>query len=348
MMALFIRIVMVKKLLPIVCALFSTYTFADEINNRAYSFIGFGVGQMSYLEGGKLSSGINFETNPTTTNFFNYSGGYTPINKRAGFYINTVSTLSSNSVAEHWRANGTVTNGEVTNSVNGTYQKNFTSSTHNELDIFISYLLAPGHQVYVGGSYIRTLLDRNSFSDGENIDDFNNAHMTPYIGNTDIPDLGATDQNGNGTLELNELTDHYGVNPSESVVNFTETFTSAVAQIGYLYDSRFATKELGLRWLGGVTVGVPFYYDVVNTSRPTLSFTDSFNGYNLKAHVGAGWRFTRSVGLVAKVDYYLRERDEVRVSLPYNEELQRQRAAFIPENEVQYVTFSATVFWNFD
>jgi hypothetical protein len=339
---------MLKKLLPLTLTFLAATSQADEVNNRAYSFIGFGFGELSYTEGGTLSSGVKFETNPKTTNLFNYSGGYTPINKRAGFYINTTTTLSSSTVDEYWNANGTVTNGNLTNSVNGPYQSNQTSSTHNELDILLGYLIAPGHQVLLGGSYVRTLMDRNTFSNGSALDDFNNAHLTPAVGNVDVLDVGAEDTNNNGTLELDELKAYYGVSPQDSIVNFTETFTSVVAQVGYLYDSRFATRELGMRWLGGVTLGVPLYYDVVNTSNPTISFTDALNGYNLKAHFGAGWRFTRSVGVVAKVDYYLRERDETRVDRGFSEELQRSRSAIIPENEVQYYTFSATVFWNFD
>ncbi|MBU2918330.1 hypothetical protein KO505_10165 [Psychrosphaera sp. F3M07] len=338
---------MFKKLLILGLGV-GSFLAHSEVNNRAYSYIGFGVGELSYKESGTLSSGLQFETTPTTTNIFNYSGGYTPINKHAGFYINTVSTLSSSTTDEYWTANGSVTNGNITNSVDGIYQKNATSSTHNELDIFLGYLIAPGHQIIAGGSYTRTLMDRNSFDNGSSLDDFNRAHLTPSIGSFDIAGSGAVDVNENGTLELDELIATYGVNPAQSIVNFTETFTSVVLQAGYIYDSRFATRDLGLRWLGGVIVGLPAYYDVVNTSNPTLSFSDSFSGFNIKSYIGAGWRFTKSFGVVAKMDYYFRQRDEVAVDIGFSDELQRNRSAIIPENEIQYWNASVTAFWNFD
>jgi hypothetical protein len=338
---------MLLKLLLISASLTSFLSHAD-INNQAYSYIGFGIGQLSYKESGTLSSGLKFETTPTTTNIFNNSGGYTPINKRAGFYINTVNTLSSSIADESWKATGSVTNGNITNSVDGIYQTNSASSSHNELDILLGYLLAPGHQVVLGGSYTRTLMDRNSFDSGSSKDAFNNAHLTPAIGNTDVLGSGAVDINENGTLELDELVATYGVNPKETIVNFTETFTSIVVQVGYIYDSRFASKQLGLRWMGGVIIGLPAYYDVVNTSSPTLSFTDNFSGYNIKSYIGAGWRFNKSFGVIAKMDYFFRYRNEVSIGLGFSEELQRNRSAIIPENEVQYWNASFTAFWNFN
>ena len=339
---------MFKKLLLLSLGLTTFLSHASEINNQAYSYIGFGVGQLSYKESGTLSSGLKFETTPTTTNIFNNSGGYTPINKHAGFYINTLSTLSSSTTDESWNAIGTVSNAGVTNSVDGSYQTNSASSTHNELDILLGYLFAPGHQIVLGGSYTRTLMDRNSFDNGADINDFNYAHLTPAIGNNDVVGIGAQDINENGTLELDELVATYGVNPKDSIVNFTETFTSIVMQAGYIYDSRFASKQLGLRWMGGVIVGLPAYYDVINTSNPTLSFSDSFSGYNIKSYIGAGWRFNKSFGVIAKVDYFFRYRNEVSVGLGFSEELQRNRSAIIPENEVQYWNTSLTAFWNFD
>jgi hypothetical protein len=339
---------MFKKLLLLSLGLTTFLSHAAEINNQAYSYIGFGIGQLSYKESGTLSSGLKFETTPTTTNIFNNSGGYTPINKHAGFYINTLSTLSSSTTDESWNASGTVSNAGVTNSVDGSYQTNSASSTHNELDILLGYLIAPGHQIVLGGSYIRTLMDRNSFDNGSDINDFNYAHLTPAIGNNDVVGIGAEDINENGTLELDELVATYGVNPKDSIVNFTETFTSIVMQAGYIYDSRFASKQLGLRWMGGVIVGLPAYYDVINTSNPTLSFSDSFSGYNIKSYIGAGWRFNKSFGVIAKVDYFFRYRNEVSVGLGFSEELQRNRSAIIPENEVSYWNTSLTAFWNFD
>lgn len=334
-----------KKLL---CTLMATLAFSTQakINNQSYTFIGFGVGEVSYLEGGTLSSGITFETNPTTTNIFNYSGAYTATGERFGFYINTANTLDSTSEDEFWRASGTVSNGDVSHSVDGVYQTNITSSAHNELDMLLSFLFAPGHQLVTGLSYSRTLMDRNGFENGPQLDNFNMAHLTPAIGNTDFPD-GATDSNNNGVLELDELIATYGVNPKATIVNFTETFTTVVAQLGYIYDSRFASEELGLRLVAGAMIGTPLYYDVVNTSRAQLSFSDSFNGYNLKTYIGAGWSFTEKYGLLATFNYYYQERDEVKVDIGRSDELDRNRSAKIPDNELDYWNLSLSAYWNF-
>ena len=363
---------MLKKLTILFTTFVSFFSVSAELNNKSFSYIGFAVGELSYKESGTLSSGLYFETNPKTINIFNQSGGYTAINKRAGFYINTVSTLTSSSEDEYWKATGSVNKDNISNSVNGIYQNNSTSSAHNELDILLGYLLAPGHQVVFGGSVTRALMDRNSFGNGfdSHLDDFNNAHLTPAIGNTNVfrsqdpsdetlyqgaitdpttqQEVGAVDLNNNGILELNELVATYGNAPEDSIVNYTETFTAVIAQAGYFYDSRFASDAPGFRLLGGVLVGVPLYYDVVNTSRPSLGFTESANGFNFKSYIGAGWRFNKNFGVVAKADYFFRYRDRVNVSLGFNEELQRNQTAFIPENEVQYFTFNLMAYWNFD
>ena len=319
----------------------------SDINNEAFSFIGFGVGEISYSESGILSSGVKFKTTPSTTNIFNQSGGYSPIGKKYGFYINTLSTLTSSNSNEYWQALGTVTKGELSNSVDGIYQENVVSSSQNELHILLSYMFKPGHQVIAGGSYNKTLWDRNSFTNGEDIDDFNNAHLTPAVGNEDVIGQGAEDLNNNGLLDLNELTSYYGVSPEDSIVNFTETFTSSVLQLGYFYDSRFIKNANKLRLIGGVSFGLPLYYSVNNTSRAQMEFTDSFNGYNLRGYAGIGWRFTKSIGVLAKFEYSYRTRDEVVVGLGYNEELQRERNALIPENEIEYWNASIVTTWNF-
>lgn len=327
-------------------AVLSTSVMAEEVNNQPFSYIGVAAGQMTYQESGTLQSGIKFITNPTTTNIFNYSGGYTAIGEKGGFYINNVTTLYSTFENEKWRASGS--GGGY--SVDGVYQSNEVSATHNALDVLFSYLVGSGHQVVGGIGYSRSLMDRNSFKSGTATDDFNNVNQSFNVGKgTDVVGSGAEDNNpANGSLDLAELIDAYGLSYTDgAIVNYTETFTTFSAQVGYRYDTRFAHKGTGPRWQVGATLSVPLLYDVVNTSRPTISFTSSLDGYDASAYAGYGWRFSENVGVLAKVNYFYRIRGEIKESLGYNAEIGRNVHASIPENILEYWNVGVNGYWNF-
>ncbi len=327
-----------------------------DINNEPFTFIGFAGGPLSYKESGTLSSGTDFETTPSNFAVMNYSGGYTAIGERGGFYINTVSTLYASTDSESWEFSK--------GNISGEHQKNQVTSNHNGLDILGAYLLGGGHQLIAGIGYTRTLLDRNSFENGSDIDAFNNANFytnatptgTATVGGSTVdcyPDAAggasatSNESGDDSCLELSELKSYYGLSPEDKIVNYTETFTSFVAQVGYRYDTRFKSSDTGSRWQWGVTLGLPVYFDVVNTSRPSLEFNSYLKGYDVNTYFGYGWRFTENVGVLAKANYSYRLRDEIKVKLGYNEELGRQQYASIPENIVSYWNVGLNGYWNF-
>ncbi|TPE50303.1 hypothetical protein FJM67_10670 [Maribrevibacterium harenarium] len=311
-----------KKILLPIALLSSSVAFA-EINNEPYTYLGVAAGQFAYKESGTVTGGIKFETTPTNFQVFNYSGGYTAVGERTGFYINTVSTLYASTDAESWQfssANGS-----------GEHQKNQVTSNHNSLDILFGYLFEGGHQLVIGGAYRRTLMDRNGFSKGADAGTFNSARW----------------KGENTALNEADYISKYGLQDEFKVVNYTETFTSALAQVGYRYDTRFKSSEVGPRWQWGATIGLPLFYDVVNTSNSGLSFSSSFEGFDVGAYVGYGWRFTENLGLLAKANYFYRLRNEMRIRGDYVSELNRYRYAIIPENEVQYWNVGVNGYWNF-
>ncbi|WCN12380.1 hypothetical protein GV054_04865 [Marinomonas mediterranea] len=351
-----------KAFISSVALLVSPTLFA-AINNEAFTFIGFNAGQITYKEGGTLSSGVKFETSPTTTNIFNYSGGYTPIGDRFGFYINNTSTLTSDQANEEWSASGT--NGSA--SVDGVYQTDLASSKHQALDMLGGYLLGGGHQVVFGASYTQSSIDRSGFKSGSALDAFNQTNLAPYVGTEGVL--------GNGTPEntYEALENIYGADPNGKIRNFTETFTTFALQAGYKYDSLFKSRELGSRVQFGATIGLPMYYSVVNTSSPTLTFDSSFEGFDVGLNAGYGWRFTENVGLIATVNYFYRIRPELKQLLQtraqaiessknveYTDssdntvktyadgvDLGRDRYASIPENELSYWNVGLSAYWNF-
>ena len=295
-----------------------------EINNEPFTFIGFAGGMFNYKESGTITGGVNFETTPSNFQIFNYSGGYTAIGERTGFYINTVSTLYATTDDESWTFSAPGGSGE--------HQKNKATSNHNAIDFLFGYLLDGGHQLVVGTGYRRTLMDRNSFLAGSDVDTFNDVR---YAGE-------------NTSLTEAEYDNKYGLSFTDGqIVNYTETFTNFMAQVGYRYDTRFKTSGTGPRWQWGAMLGVPVYYEAINTSKPQYNFSSMFDGYNFDTYVGYGWRFSENLGILAKVNYSYRLRGELKENIGYNAELNRNRYAIIPENVVSFWNVGLNGYWNF-
>ncbi len=295
-----------------------------DINNEPFTYIGFAGGTLTYKESGTVTGNVNFETNPSNFQVFNYSGGYTAIGERTGFYINTVSTLYASTDDESWTFSSENGSGE--------HQQNKMTSNHNAIDLLFGYLMGSGHQVIAGVGYRRNLMDRNSFQEGSDVDTFNDVR---YAGETT-------------SLTESEYDSKYGLSFVDGqIVNYTETFTSFMAQVGYRYDTRFKSADTGARWQFGATLGVPVYYEAVNTSKPQYNFSSMFDGYNIDAYVGYGWRFTENLGVLAKANYSYRIRGEMKENIGYNSELNRNRYAIIPENIVSFWNVGLNGYWNF-
>lgn len=300
-------------------------TVHADINNEPFTYIGFAGGAFNYKESGTLTGNVKFETTPSNFQIFNYSGGYTAIGERMGFYINTVSTMYASTDDESWSFSG--------NGGSGEHQKNKVTSNHSAIDLLFGYLPGHGHQFTVGAGYRRNLMDRNSFEAGSDVDTFNTVR---YNGEN-AP-----------SLTQEQYNDKYGLSFVDGqVVNYTETFTSFIAQVGYRYDTRFKTAETGSRWQWGATLGVPVYFEAVNTSRPQYNFSSMFDGYNVDAYIGYGWRFTENLGVLAKANYSYRLRGEIKEKIGYNSELNRNRYAIIPENVVSFWNVGVNGYWNF-
>ena len=361
-----------KKTLSL-ALLFLPISALAEINNESFSSIGFTVGQIGYKESGTLSSGVKFQTTPKTTNLFNYSGGYTAIGDRFGFYINNTSTLSSTLDSESWSAAGTNTDASTgtSYSVDGVFQTDKASARHQALDILAGYLLGSGHQLIGGVSYTQSALDRSGFGYGSGgktgvLNDFNNANLAPFAGSVSVANSTATTP----ANDLAALTAAYGADPVGKIRNFTETFSTYTGIVGYRYDTLFKTKQLGSRYQFGATLGIPMHYDVVNTSRPDLSFNSSLEGYDVGLSAGYGWRFTETFSVMLAANYYYRVRPEIKklvstrqqsidatktidangdlnADFPNGVDPGRDRYASIPKNEINYLNFGLAAYWNF-
>ena len=91
----------------------------------------------------------------------------------------------------------------------------------------------------------------------------------------------------------------------------SETATSFSLAVGYEYDDFFNNTSPGLKWNSQLVASIPFYSTVSNTNAPGLSFSDSFAGFDLNAHLAVGWYFSKQIIIAASLDANYSDRNTV-------------------------------------
>jgi len=116
----------------------------------------------------------------------------------------------------------------------------------------------------------------------------------------------------------------------------SETATSFSLAVGYEYDEFFNDTSAGMKWNGQFVASIPFYSTVTNTSAPGLSFTDSFSGYDLNAHLAVGWYISKRVIIAARIDSNYSNRNTVTEGL-----------SVLPDNNTITLQSAISAHWSF-
>jgi hypothetical protein len=341
---------------PSTCILLLSFAIncvADDEKDSSLSFSFFGAGHESlyYQETSSDFANEAFTSEYEASAIVQTSGGFTQISPKWGLFIITASPLLENEEQEEWSFDGY-----------GIVQKNKMSLTQNSLDIQISFMPFDHGQYFTGGlRYQKVAFTRFDFEGAGNIDGLNSAIINTLnndpnsqykILKTAIEaaigagtnTTGVLDSNGNqikndqGNLitTVDELNAAVSLNPALKKGVIFENASSFMASVGYGIDSYFKSQESGFRYRAGIQVGVPLYLSVLNTDNANAISETLPSGYDITAHLGAGYQFTKEVGVILQYQYLRSQRDEI-----------RDGNIILPNNLFQSNTFLTQVFWAF-
>ncbi|MDX8384626.1 MAG: hypothetical protein R8M45_11130 [Ghiorsea sp.] len=116
---------------------------------------------------------------------------------------------------------------------------------------------------------------------------------------------GFNKENGATAFEAS-LTSPFAV-PSGAV---TEDSTNIALNMGFRYDSTFVDPDESSRFLAGVLVGTPAYYKVENSNFPGARWISNFQGYDLQANIGYGFKIFEDFMLSTHVEFLYKFRPE--------------------------------------
>ena len=179
----------------------------------------------------------------------------------------------------------------------GAIQQNQLTAEHQALDLLGTYRFTPNQGLMLGTRYQKLSFSRYDFKTTSNTPDW--LLVTP-----------------------------------DTVVS--ETATSFSMAVGYEYDDFFNDTSPGVKWNAQLLVSIPIYSTVKNTNTPDLSFTDSFSGYDLNAHMAVGWYFSKQVIIAASLDTNYSSRNELSAGL-----------STLPDNTTITIQPAITAHWSF-
>ncbi|MDX8394337.1 MAG: hypothetical protein R8K21_07110 [Mariprofundales bacterium] len=133
--------------------------FAGEtlsVEDLSFTHFGMGMEALTYEENLVTTAGT-FSLKTTVNNFIQRSGGYTPISRKSGFIIETVSSINSGVSTDNWNLSGA-----------GTVQTNDARVEITEINLEGIRHYLPGH-LFSGGVDIHTLnFTRSNFETNAN------------------------------------------------------------------------------------------------------------------------------------------------------------------------------------
>jgi len=325
--------------------------FAEEESNPklSYSFFGIGQERPTYKESLDNFGGQKFESEFQSTGVMQTSGGYTQVTPQWGFEIITSSTLLAEETTEDW---------EFSNF--GVVQLDNTTLSQNSLVINGVHLpFNDGQKILFGIRYQKIAFSRFNFQGTENVAALNTALLandteydrlvtliTDFIGgggevSQGIPDPTDSnkilvDENNKLITSVDELTAARAFDPETQEGVIFEDATSISAMVGYGFDSYFENPDIGFRWRGGVQLGIPLYISVLNTKN-NITLTETMPaGYDVNAYIGAGYQFSKEIGVIAQYNLLVSQRDKI-----------QEGDVSLPDNEYQAASVSADIYWAF-
>lgn len=333
-------------------ALVPLSSFAQEKDQPSLSYSFFGVGQenSSYSETLKNFGGQAFKSQFDTSGLMQTSGGFTQVNPEWGFEIITNSTLLPEESKETWDFTGF-----------GVVQTDNTTLSQNALTINGVYFpFQDGQKIQFGIRYQNIAFSRFNFKGTDQIDALNDALLANdseynrllgiingYVADVSndpangIPDTGnanalIVDEDGRLITSAAELKAARGLDPETQQGVIFEDASSITFTAGYGYDSYFDSQEPGLRWRAGMQIGLPVYLSVLNTNN-NITLTETLpSGFDASLYVGAGYQFSKEIGVIAMLDYVHAQRDKIQAGNVY-----------LPTNEFTSTNLTTQVYWAF-
>lgn len=319
------------------CSSFPAYA---EFENRPFSVFGaFGLEYVSYSEHLKNFGGREVDSNFSSTNLVQRSGGYTAATDKLGFFINTGSTLIASEADEDWEAEG----------IHGNVQEDVAAMNYQTLDVMLAYHLQTGMYLLGGVHYQKIAFSRFDWRSAAGTTDFADS-IEDYISTTPelydpivqgINDRRFTDQAGNVITTIDEYFAATRFEPEETQDVVFEDAVSFGAMMGVGYDSYFLRPHRGMRYHWELGLGTQVYENVLNSSE-ARSLTRTFGGgIDAMGKLGIGYQFSHSVGAMLGMDARYSFRKEIR------EKVNSTKTVILPENEFYSLASYASVTWNF-
>jgi len=305
---------MIKKI-GVVAALLGSMGVASAQEGQNLTFLTLGAESVQY---GENTVGIT-ASGPRMNNMIQRSSSYTRVNDDFGFYITTTSTLIGNQNNESW-----------TMSPYGIVQQTQRKVILTDITLDTAWDIGHGLQI-TGGLGMNTMsFSRSAFAYPKGT----RGTATTVTANgqtTVVPGTFAADPNG----PLQQLTATGGYLTRSPGAVFEDS-TSILGQIGIKYDS-FFLNDRGFRLLAGANAGIPLFYYVTNSLFPNTSWTSLFQGYNLHADLGIGFKIKDNFDFIVlgSGDYRYR---------PATNKIGR---AFVPNVTVTILRATAGLSWSY-
>ena len=288
------------------------------LNNKAFSFFGVGTEFIGYREHATVPGGRSLDLSLNYTNPVQRSGGYIPLFKDHGLYLESSATLKSVAAGEEWKAQGL-----------GTIQQDDSKVNWNEVSLAVARHLSPGHQVTVGFDYYSLRFTRFNFQSAEGTDAFNATVPNPLN-----PDHLTYSQ---WTAQGKDGRTYPGLRPENNLNTVIEDFSCLTAMVGYRYDTFFVHPESPWRFSAGVRAGLPLYYQAENSQLPGLSFVGSVNkGYDLGADAALAWKYNQHFSVMGRADYNYKHRSSM-----------TDGDSSVPENTLNSLQTTIALAWAF-
>lgn len=317
------------KLLIAGCC-FANFAYAQPEKYGSFSEVSIGFERISYGEEladvagmGKLTQSISV-INPTIRQL-----SYTGINSQWGIYIQSASTLTTDIETEYWEV------GEF-----GRVQQNAFKTKANELGFKLAYHQMPQLQWLAGGRFYTNSFTRSNFAFVDpGASRFDQALIDlPRNDGDDVPRFVLPGQNVTDADTPQANNPDYLV----PVVSVSEDHMGVILLAGVRYDTQLSVDNHSpWSWFAEAEVSVDAYSQTQNTQFETLTLKDYFNGYGLNGKVGVRYNVLEHIALMASVDGYYKQRNEI-IS-----HLSNGRRIRVPEVTYSNLAFTLGLQWQY-
>ena len=311
-----------------------------EFKNRPFSVFGaFGLEYVSYQEHLDNFGGREVNSDFSSVNLVQRSGGYTAATENLGFFINTGSTLISNEADEEWEAKN----------IQGNAQEDVATMNYQTLDIMLAYHLRTGTYLLGGMHYQKIAFSRFDWRSASGTEAFadsieDHIRSTPELFDPiffGVNERRFKDRAGNVITTVEEYFEATRFKPEETQDVVFEDAVSFGVMFGVGFDSYFIRPARGMRYLWEFGLGSQLYENVLNSSE-SRALTRTFGGgIDATGKAAVGYQFSHQLGIMLGLDAHYSFRKDIR------DKVNATKTVILPENEFYSVASYASISWNF-